>query len=156
MFKVLSIKEIEWKDRGSIIKDFEPQFEEPHLKVFSELLRLYSRHIRSALLNHIELLSKTKDKKNYCDDKWGIWKDEPKEWEKSLPLYLREETGFQLGEVVTILSGDVIPYVYYRPKDDMVFITDYYGTCLSVQSPLEEMKEFLLWWENKVKELTHS
>ena len=154
MFDVIEIKEVKWKDGDSLIREFEPEFKKPQLKILAQLLKVISRNIDLYLLKDIDLLSKTENKEQYCDEKWGIWIDESKDWEKSLPLHIREETGWQLGEIATLFNGDHLPYVFYRPKDDMVLIIDYYKKISTpIELSLDDMRGLLLWWKNKVKDL---
>jgi len=154
MFDILNIKEYKWKEGDSIIREFEPEFKHPNLEVLAQLLKVISRDIEFYLLKDIDLLSNIIEKEQYSDDKWGIWNDESKDWEKSLPLHFREETGYQLGEIVTVFSGDYLPYVFYRPKDNMILIVDYYKKIsIPIELSLDEMKSLLLCWANKVRDI---
>ncbi len=79
--------------------------------------------IREYVLNKKEILQ------------YEILKDVPNEYENELPQYLREDTGFSLGNLILLQNFVHELYLYYRIETDEVALLQYkpgYSTSLKL------------------------
>lgn len=116
------ILEIELREIGG--KDYRCPVFKFKEDILSSILIHSEGNVRSLFLDKIDsIIDEVESEK--INEKFEVIKDELSEFEKDLPVHLREDTGFNLGNIIHLQSYVHELYLYYRVEEDQIAIIHY-------------------------------
>jgi len=153
IFKALMMNEIiktELRKIGE--KEYRcPVFKFNEEEILSLILMYSEMNVRSLFLDKIESIVIAIDE-GRVNERFEVIIDELSEIEKDLPVQLREDTGFNLGNIIHLQSYVHELYLYYRLESDQIAIFQYKPN-VECQLKLIDRKYFVSLCEQWLREL---